>query len=361
MIFGVYLLAAGVFLAGCGRPPSNGGQHGEFSVNAIVAPAVEETVLYTIQLVGSLKARDSLDIVSEINAAVSEILFSDGQLVEQDQVLVKLDDAKIKARWAEAKARFGLAQTNFKRSRELFDSQTVSRQEFEQAEAEFNVAEAVYNLLNREVSDTVIKAPFAGVVSDRRISHGQYLTAGVPITRLVRIDPLEAEFRVPERHLSRVKKGQQIVLRSVAHPDLEITGDIFFIDPSINEGTRTVLVKALIPNPDYILKPGLFGALDVVLEEKAGAIVIPESSVRYAGDQASVVVMNGEGRAEFRNVKVGQRLPGRVEITEGLTAGEHVVVEGYQKMGPGTAIIISPASEKYGVTPPPSETAPEAE
>jgi membrane fusion protein (multidrug efflux system) len=219
--------------------------------------------------------------------------------------------------------------------------------------AEFNVAGAVYNLLVSEVSDTEIKAPFDGVISERLVSVGQYITAGQPVTRLISMDPLEAEFYVPERYISQIKKGQKISFNSSSSPDAAISGEIFFIDPAMNESTRTVLVKASIPNPDFSFKPGFFGKLDVVLAEKANAIVIPESCVRYAGDQASVVVMNSEGKAEFRNVTVGQRMPGRVEIAEGLDAGERVVVEGYQKMGPGTGIIISPASEKYGVTPPP--------
>ena len=342
---------AGV-LTGCGRPPSNGGPPGEFSVNAVIAPVVAQTVQSAIQLVGSLKARDAIDIVGEINATVAEVLFTDGQAVEAGYVLVRLDDAKIVARLNEAKARFNLAKTNYQRSSELHESRTISRQEFDQAEAEYHVAEAVYNLLMRELSDTVITAPFDGVVSERLVSAGQYLLSGQAVTRLIRMDPLEVEFNIPERHVGRVSTGQNVLLRSIAFASESITGEIFFIAPVVNEQSRTVLAKALIPNPDHRLKPGLFGALDVVLEVRENAIVVPESSIRYAGDKASVVVMNDEDRAEFRDVKVGQRFPGIVEVTEGLTEGERVVVEGYQKMGPGTAILISPASAKYGITPP---------
>jgi len=347
------MLVVAAFTAGCGRPPAGGGRpEGDFPVNAVVAEASSETVQSTIQLVGSLKAQDSISIVSEINAAVEKILFNEGETIKAGQVLVRLDDAKLKARLAEAKARYDLADTNFKRGQELFDSQTISKQEYDQVLAEFNVAGAVFNLLNSELSDTKITAPFDGVISQRLVSEGQYLTAGQVVTYLVKMNPLEAEFRVPERFIGQIKTGQKISFHSSSLPDSIISGEIFFIDPIMNADTRTVLVKALIPNPKLDYKPGLFGELDVVLNEKANAVVIPESCVRYAGDQASVVVMNGEGKAEFRNVTVGQRMPGRVEISDGLAAGERVVVEGYQKMGPGSTILISPASEKYGVTPP---------
>jgi len=343
--------------AGCGRPPAGGGgPPGEYSVSAVVAPAKKETIKISVQLVGSLKARDAVDIVSEINGIVAEILFTDGQIVEKGDVLIRLNDAKLKARKSEANARLELAKTNFKRSRELRESDTISQQEFDQMKAEFDVAEASFKLLEEELKDSVIEAPFAGITGERMISAGGYLTAGQTITRLVQMDPLEAEFRVPEVHIGKIKPGQKVVMHSVVTPGIDINGEVFFINPSIDVNSRTVLVKAIVSNSDLSLKPGQFGKLDLVLEERDGAIIIPESCIRYAGDQASVVVMNSEGKAEFRNVNVGQRFPGRVEITAGLEADERVVVEGYQKMGPGTGIMISPASEKYGIVP---EHAPE--
>lgn len=349
-------LAALVATAGCGKPPAAGGPPGEFMVQAVVAPAVRDTVRNEVQVVGSLAARDTLDVVSEITAPVKEILFTEGEVVREGQEIARLDDEKLSARLAEAKARRQLAETNYGRAQELFQSQTISQQEFDQAKAEFDVAVAGYNLLARELEDTVIKAPFDGVVGARMVSPGQFMSVGQPVTRLVRLDPLEVNFRIPERYVGMIRNGQPVSMESVAMPGAAIEGTIFYVDPVIDTATRTVAAKARVANPDRTLKPGLFGNLKVVLEERQDALVIPESAVRYAGDQASVVVMNGEGKAEFRNVRVGQRAAGRVEITEGLAEGERVVVEGYQKMGPGTGIIISPASAKYGITPPAPET-----
>lgn len=338
--------------AGCGRPPAGGGgPPSDFSVSAVVAPASSETIEISVQLVGSLKARESVDIVSEVSGTVAEILFTDGQVVKENQLLIRLDDAKLKARLAEAKARLALAETNFKRSKDLLKSQTISQQEYDQAKSEFEVADSSFRLIEEELGDAEIKAPFAGVVGERLVSPGAYLSAGQAITRLVQMDSLEAEFRIPEIYLRQIKHGQKIEMQSVALPGIEILGEVFFVSPLVDENSRTVLVKALVPNDSMQLKPGLFGKLNLVLEERAGAIMIPEASVRYAGDQASVVVMDANGKAEFRNVTVGQRYPGRVEISEGLSEGERVVVEGYQKMGPGTGIMISPASEKYGIKP----------
>jgi membrane fusion protein (multidrug efflux system) len=359
LLFIACLTALATLATGCGRPPAAGGGPPEdYQVMAVVAPVNPRPVDITLDVVGGLTARNAVDVVSEIPGIVADLLFTEGATVQTGDILVRLDDEKLKARLAEAEARFTLAATNFRRSEELRSSGTISSAEFDQAQAEFSVAEATLNLLRRELADTVIAAPFTGVIGARLASPGQFVTAGEPITRLTATDPLEAEFQVAEQFISRLKTGQTIALRSIALPDQPIAGTIFFIDPALEPRSRTALVKAVVPNPDGRLKPGLFGTVSVLLERRANALVIPEASVRYTGDQASVVVMNTEDRAEFRNVTVGTRFPGEVEIVEGLAPGERVVVEGFQKMGPGTGIMISPESARYGLdVPPPPEPA----
>lgn len=346
------VIGAALAAAGCGKPPAGaGGPPDDFAVSAVIAEAREETVQVTAALVGGLQARDAVDLVSEINARVEAILFTEGESVSAGQALVRLDDTKLKAQYTEAEARFALAETNFKRTGELLANQTISQQEFDQAKAEYTAAEATLALLASDLEDAVITAPFDGVVSERRVSLGQYLTVGTPVTRLVRLEPLEVAFEVPERYAGRIAAGQAVRFATVALPGRILTGGVFFVDTLLDETTRSVLAKAEVANADRALKPGMVGTLDLVLDSHPG-IVIPESAVRYAGDQASVVVMNAEDRAEFRNVTVGERLPGMVEIREGLAAGERVVVEGFQKMGPGTKIMISPESAAYGIEAP---------
>lgn len=318
-------------------------------MNAVVAPVIVKSVSDTARVVGNLRARDAVDVASQISAPVKDVLFQEGKAVAAGDVLVRLDDDKVIARIAEAEARFVLADTNRKRSEELLANQTISRQEYDQVQAEFGVSEAVFNLLKREREDTVITAPFDGVTSDRLVSPGQWLGVGQGVTRLVRMNPLEVEFRLAERQATDVRPGQKVRFEGASGEPAE--GEVFFIDPVVDPASRTVLVKASIPNPELILKPGMYGNLELILATRENALVIPESTVRYQGDQAYVVVMNAAGKAEFRNITTGQRLPGEVELISGLIEGERVVVEGFQKMGPGTSILISPASERYGIVP----------
>ncbi|HMO50938.1 MAG TPA: efflux RND transporter periplasmic adaptor subunit [Kiritimatiellia bacterium] len=349
-----WLCAAPFLLAGCGRPPPTGGPPSEFSVLAVVAPVAEEPLRATLQVVGTLRAPHDIEIVSEISATVRDVLFIEGEDVAAGQLLVRLDDVKLQARATEASARFRLARTNLERRRELLASQTISQQEFDQAEAEFDAAEALMKLAEREKQDAQILAPFAGKIGERRVSPGQWLTPGAPVTRLVQTDPMELEFRMPERHVDKIVMGQTVFIRAVGLPGAALEGQTFFMDPVVDETSRTVLVKARLANPDSRLKPGMFGQVDVVIAERERALILPDAAIRFRGDQAYVVVVNEEQRAEFRDVTVGHRMEERAEITAGLVAGERIVVEGFQKMGPGTAIDISPASARYGITPPPA-------
>jgi membrane fusion protein (multidrug efflux system) len=361
IVLAVVAVAATYALLRLGKPPPPaGGPPEDFFVSAVVAPVSAETVSDTVAVVGSLEARDTVEVLSEVAANVVEILFTEGDPVRKGDVLVRLDDAKLSARLAEARARRNLAETNFKRAEDLLASDTISQAEHDQVKAEYDVAVAGYNLLKRELDDTVLKAPFDGIMGARLVSPGQLVSIGQRLTSIVRLDVLEASFRIPERHVGQIRNGQPVIMDTVARPGEPIRGEVFFVDPVIDSRTRSVLAKARVDNTDLLLRPGMFGTLLVVLSERENALVVPESAVRYAGEQASVVVMNGENRAEFRNVTVGQRQPGRVEITSGLTAGEVVVVEGYQKMGPGTGITISPASERYGISPPPPPETPAA-
>ena len=165
------------------------------------------------------------------------------------------------------------------------------------------------------------------------------------------MDPLEVEFNVPERYIGQLKMDQRIEISVEAWPDGLFSGSVVFISPKVDRTSRTVLVKARIANPDLQLKPGMFGKIELIFKARDAALVIPEAAISYANDDASVVVRNAEGVAEFRPVQVGIRLAGKAEIVDGLTAGEQVVVEGFQKLGPGTPISIAAESSRYGIEP----------
>jgi membrane fusion protein (multidrug efflux system) len=340
-----------MLLAGCGKPTASGGGGGDFPVNAVVAPVSEQELQEKIFLVGSLEAIEEIELVSEIDARVDEINFEEGEPVEKGEVLIRLDDRKLQAAVSEMRARFNLAKANLERSETLLKRETISQQDYDQAEAEFDGAQALLQLAEERLEDATISAPFDGVMTERLISLGQYMTRGQSMASLVVVNPLEVQFNVPERYIGQLAMDQQIEITVEAYPGELFLGDVIFISPRVDRNTRTVLVKARIANEDRKLKPGMFGNLELIFKAREAALVIPEAAISYNSDQASVVVMNAEGKAEFRQVEVGIRLAGKAEIIDGLSDGERVVVEGFQKMRPGSTIQISVESREYGIDP----------
>ena len=342
------LAFAFLLLGGCGGSDAqNGG--GEYSVNAVVAPVEKRAIEEKLFLVGSLEAIEEVDLVSEVDARVVEIAFEEGEAVEKGQLLLKLDQRKLAAAVAEMQARFNLAKANLERFANLLRKETISEQDFDQAEAEFDSAKAMLELAQEQLEDATITAPFDGVMTERLVSLGQYMSRGQALASLVDMNPLEVEFNVPERYIGQLALGQKIDVGVEAYANEAFTGEVIFISPRVDRDTRTVLVKAQVENADRRLKPGMFGNLELIFQAREAALVIPEAAISYMGDQASVVIVNEEGRAEFRDVEPGLRLAGEAEILSGLEEGQRVVVEGFQKMRPGSLVNISVESREYGM------------
>ncbi|MBI4004481.1 MAG: efflux RND transporter periplasmic adaptor subunit [Candidatus Omnitrophica bacterium] len=332
---GVGLALAAV--AGCGKGGGPGGGPGGMVVHVVGFRAVEQPVEERVAVVGTLAANESVDIKSELDGAIETIGFAEGERVDEGTVLFRINRTKLEASLAEAEANLRLAETTLERYAALEESRAVSKQEADQARAAFEARRASAELMRAQLQDATVVAPFSGTVGARLISLGQYVTKGEALTSLVDTDIMKVEFSVPERFLSRVAEGQAIEVQLAAYPAERFQGTVYFIDPRVSTETRTVPVKARLPNPDGRLRAGMFANLDLVLQVRKRAVVIPESALLLGGGQASVFVIT-DGKAQPRPVRLGVRLAGAVEIREGLSAGEVVIIEGTQKVGPGSSV-----------------------
>jgi membrane fusion protein, multidrug efflux system len=338
-------------LTGCGKAPGAGGPPSEFEVPAVVALVEPQEILERVRLIGTMRSPATVDIASELSGVIEELLFTEGQFVEEGQLLARIRDDSVRARLREARARFDLAAANYARGQDLLEAQTIAQSDFDRLIAEYGIAEAVVASAEAALADTVIKAPFDGVISERLLSAGQFVTTGQRITTMVQQDPLEAEFRVPERYIAQLQIGQMIQLQSTAWGDRNFDGRIFFISPRVDDRSRTILVKAEVANTDGVLKPGMLVHLDWIISERDQALIVPEAAVHYRGGAPRVVIMDADDRAAIRFVELGVRQRGQIEITSGLEPQDRVVVEGHQKLGPGTKIVIAPGSAQYGLSP----------
>ena len=220
-----------------------------------------------------------IELKSEIDGTIQEILFREGQQVEQGQLLIRLDETKLAADVAEFESNFKLGQANFERARQLAQEKLISQSEYDQAAATFDVRQATLNRKQRELKDTRITAPFSGVIGARNVSPGQVIARNTLLTWLVDVDPVKVELNVPERFLGQLRLGQTLDLTVAAFGTNQFHGKVYFIAPAVDANTRTTLVKAEIPNPKLELKPGMFANLELNLQVRENAIVIPETAL----------------------------------------------------------------------------------
>jgi membrane fusion protein (multidrug efflux system) len=338
-------LAVMQLLTGCKKEPGGGGGPQGGGMPAMQVVAVEantQPVTESLSLIGSIVANEMVEIKPETEGIVQEILFDEGKAVEQGQLLIRLDDTKLAATVAEAESNFKLSTANFERAKQLLKDTLISQQEFDQAAATFDLNRATLELKKRQLKDTRILAPFAGLTGARQVSPGQVITKDTVLTTLVDLDPVKVEVNVPERYLQQLKIGQALEFTVAAFPGQKFKGEVYFISPQIDASLRTALVKARIPNADFQLRGGMFASLDLTLQVRDAAIVIPEPAIMSNGDNFSVFVVDAESKAQLRSVQVGIRLAGRAEILKGVSAGEKVIVEGVQKVGPGSPVKLAP-------------------
>jgi len=332
-IFGLPVVLA---LAGCS---AGGGPAGGFAVRVVVEKARLDTLSETIPLVGTLAANEAIEIKSEVDGKVEAIKFKEGEWVEKDRVLFVIEGAKLAAQVGQAEAKFKLSEANLKRSEALLKDSTISRQGYDQALSRYESDKAELELTRQTLRDATVRAPFSGSVGARRVSPGQVVAKGDKLSTLVDADPLKAEFNVPERYAGQLKRGLGVDVKVSPHPEETFHGEVYFVSPEIDPVTRTALVKARIPNRARKLSPGLFANLDLRLREIENAVVVPESALMKQADQVQLYVVGPENKADLRNVKTGVRMGGRVQIVEGVQAGESVIAEGNQKLGPGVPVV----------------------
>lgn len=335
--------ALGLWGVGC-KPQGEGGAGGAPTTQVVVVEAVQRPVAETLSLVGTLLANESVEIHAETDGVIQEILFDEGQAVEAGAMLVRLDDSKLSAMVAEAEANFRLSQANHERSQQLYRDSLISQQEFDQAAAVFSFNQATLALRRRQLDDTRIHAPFEGVVGARNVSPGQVITRNTTLTWLMDLDPLKVEVNVPERFIGRLQPGQLVEFPIAAYANEVFSGEVYFISPYVNETTRTAVVRARLPNPRHVLKPGMLATLEITLQVRDEAVVISEAGLAQVQDdnRAVVFVVNDELTVEARDVMLGVRMPGEVEVRSGLRAGDMVMVEGIQKVGPGSKVTLAP-------------------
>lgn len=300
----------------------------------IVSEAVMQTFPLSAEALGNARANEAVDIRPEITAAITGIRFEEGQTVAQGDVLVVLENSEPLADLAAARAALLDSESQYRRSAELFETKVVSASQLEQLEARRDADQAAVTAAESRLAHTVIRAPFSGQLGLRRVSMGSIVSPSTIITTLDDTSRIKLDFDVPEVFISRLERGLTITARSAAWPDLEFHGEVISIDTRVDPVSRTITVRALMPNEYSRLRSGMFLTV-TLLKDDIVSLLVPEEALVPERSKQFVYRVNADGLVERREVKTGRRRPGQVEILEGLAPGDLVIIEGTQKARPG--------------------------
>ena len=343
------LTAFGFFVIACGGPE----QVTVFQAPPVLVASVDVRDFEDlIEASGELQAKDRADIASQIAGAITDIAVDEGDAVEEGQLLLAIDPEKrqlevanTRARLREAQAGLEEAEREVARIRKLHSQGIASDSNLDEretarkrAQSRHEAARAELGVADRALRDASVRAPFAGHVARREVSRGEYVQPGQVLFEIVSLDPIELEFNVAERDSARVVIGQTVRVTVAPYPDERFSGQVTVIAPILDSRTRTLRVKARIENEDGRLRPGLFARADLGVARRRALIWVPQEAVLLRADGQIVWVVDDEDRVRRTTVRTGIHDEDRIEVIEGLAAGEEVVVRGHSGLQDGVAV-----------------------
>jgi len=310
----------------------------------IVEPVHRDLFEETVEALGTLRANESVDLTATVTERIAAINFEDGQQVTAGDVLAEMTSDEQTALLEEARSTLSEARDQYDRVRPLADRGFATGTQLDERRREYETAQARLRAVESRLRDRLVIAPFSGVVGLRTISVGALVTPGTVITTLNDISIVKLDFSVPAPFLTSLRPGLPIRAKASALGDRVFEGQVTSLDNQIDPVTRSIQVRALIPNPDGFLRPGLLMSVELIKDPRETLVIAEEALVRRAGQSyVYVVVHDGDGghKVEQRAVRVGGRRAGEVEILDGLEEGERIVTHGTIKVRPGQQVTIS--------------------
>lgn len=329
ILLGLLLLPTAAFAQGRAKAPVG-------PLKAELHTVKVEPFAQTITTVGTLRANESVVLVSELSRRLVKIVVKEGSEVAKDDLLFKLDDSDLLAELGEIEARLRLASTNKERVNTLLPRKAISQQEFDITTAEVDILGARRNTQAVEISKTEIRAPFAGRVGVRQVSEGAFVSPSTPLVTLQDVSRIKVDFPLPERYAGEVKPGQKFTF-TVAGSGRIYEGVVTVLEPAIEESTRSLLVRGLCAEPMGLL-PGGFAEVSLTLDGLANGLLVPSQAI-VPSPRGQGVYLIENGRATLRPVEIGIRTDARVQVLRGLKEGDLVATTNLLRIRPGLEVI----------------------
>lgn len=330
-----------LLLAGCAKSGGPGGPGG-FQMPPSPVEVVEvrpRAVRDRFHALGGIESDDNIEVVSELNAIVKRLPFTEGQAVKRGALLALLDDGEIKAEADRAEAMHAKAKADLGRAKALFEQSAIPQQALDDSRTALQVAAATAALSAARLGKTRIRAPFSGLVGRRRVSPGAYLRTGDVITELARVDEMKVAFAAPERFARSLRPGVAVEVTTPAVPGQVFTGRVSVVDPMVDPATRTVALVARIPNRSGRLRPGMSANVSITLSERPSALSVPDEAVFAEGAQSFVYLVKPDSSVARTPITLGTRDSSWVEVLKGLEGGAVVVRAGHHKLYDGAKVL----------------------
>ena len=322
-------------------------QPGSKPVPVIAYEVSQKALTDRVEALGTLRANESVVLTASVTETVSAIHFDDGERVEAGQLLVEMTSQEEHALLEEAKVRVADAERQYERVRLLTRQQTASESLYDERKRDLETARASLAALESRLADRLVRAPFDGVLGLRKISPGALVEPGDEITTLDDVSVMKLDFSVPSVFLPDLKPGLRITATARAYGNRSFEGEVSGIDSRVNPVTRSIQVRAILPNADRVLKPGVLMRVELLRNPRTSPVV-PEDALQQLGEDHFVVVIGADEKAERRPVTIGTRVPGFVEITEGLASGDRIITHGNDKARPGQPVTIKALDDGSG-------------
>ncbi|PJK14763.1 efflux transporter periplasmic adaptor subunit [Lysobacteraceae bacterium NML07-0707] len=334
------VLLSVAFLSACGKsePAGRQARGGASAVPVTTAVAREEAFVGAVSAVGTVSARESVTVTAKVSETVQRVHFESGQQVARGAVLVTLSGQQQQAALQAAEANAEEAERLYQRNRQLVEQQLIARASFDAQVASRSATRAQVAQIRAQLAERVIRAPFSGVLGIRQVSPGALVTPGTVITTLDDISRVYVDFPLPESQLALLGVGQRLLGTTVAWPGRSFEGVVTTINTRIDPVSRAVMVRADFANPDRALRPGMLFNIQLQQAERT-ALMVPEIALTQVGRERYVWKVDADNKVQQSPVETGQREAGKVEIVQGLKAGERIVVEGVGKLRNGQRVV----------------------
>lgn len=309
----------------------------------------EERSVPVLEAVGSLSSPQGVMLSADLPGIVTSISFESGSHATNGQILVQLDTRQEEAQLRTSRAKLELARQNLERAKDLSQKHVIAQAAFDEAKSLYDAAVAAVDETQATIGRKTIRAPFSGELGIRQVNAGQYLKSGDPIVQLESLDPIFANFALPQQNLGKLRIGQPVLLKADGIPDTVFEGTLTAINSAVDASTRNIQVQATVPNPSHILRSGMFAGIQVQLPEREGVIMVPATSVQYApyGDSVFVIeTMKDPAGKEYTGVReqtvtLGKTKGDQVAVLKGLKPGDEIATSGIFKLRQGGAVKVN--------------------